>query len=263
MVKILLSRGVEALLKWVDDFIFFCYPKSRTREGQHEYMYTDEIIWSMAKELGWPWVPLKFKPFDYTFLYIGFLWDVTKKQVSLPEPKKEKYTKKLAGWSKGTKMNLEDTESMIGTLNHVCLVVPQGHAQMPAFYKFRSSFKTLNWHIKHTIAQALHDDVKWWKDTLQQQFIGINIITPKEPIDLSLMVDASMSWGIGLVINGKWLAWELKQGWCSEGREIGWAEMVAIELALLILKAVGYKDCHIILQSDNQGIVEALRAGYS
>ncbi|PBK90640.1 hypothetical protein ARMGADRAFT_892250, partial [Armillaria gallica] len=27
MVKILLSRGVEALLKWVDNFIFFRYPK--------------------------------------------------------------------------------------------------------------------------------------------------------------------------------------------------------------------------------------------
>lgn len=202
------------------------------------------------------------KPFNYSFLYIGFFWDIMRKQVLLPEPKKEKYAKKLTVWSKGAKMNLEDTELMIGTLNHVCLVAPQGRARMPAFYRFRSSFKMSNWHIKHTIAQALHDDVEWWKMTLQQSFVGINIIAPKEPMNLLLMVDTSMSWGIGLVINEKWLAWELKQGWWSEWREIGWAEMVTIELALHTLKAAEYKDCHIILWSDNQGTVGALWAGY-
>ncbi len=96
IVKILLSRGVEALLKWVDNFNFFQYLKSRKQNRIYEYAYTDEIVWTMAEELKWPWAPMKFKPFDHAFLYIRFFWNVTKKQVLLSKAKKEKYIKKLS-----------------------------------------------------------------------------------------------------------------------------------------------------------------------
>lgn len=75
----------------------------------------------------------------------------------------------------------------------------------------------------------------------------------------SLFVDASTSWGIGLVLNGKWLAWRLKNGWRGDGRDIGWAEMVAVELAMHTLVAVGFKLCHVKLRSDNAGVVGALK----
>jgi hypothetical protein len=65
------------------------------------------------------------------------------------------------------------------------------------------------------------------------------------------------------VLDGRWLAWQFKSGWKSEGREIGWAEMVAIELALCTLIVGGFKKCHIIIRSDNQGVVGALKAGRS
>jgi hypothetical protein len=39
--------------------------------------------------------------------------------------------------------------------------------------------------------------------------------------------------------------------------------MVAIKLALCILIVGGFKKCHIIIWSDNQGIVGALKAGQS
>ena len=76
-------------------------------------------------------------------------------------------------------------------------------------------------------------------------------------------MDASTSWGIGLVLDGKWLAWHLKDGWQAEGREIGWAEMVAVELAIMTLITGKFRNCHIIVRSDNQGVVGALRAGRS
>jgi hypothetical protein len=34
---------------------------------------------------------------------------------------------------------------------------------------------------------------------------------------MKLFVDASTGWGIGLILNGKWLAWQFKEGWNSEG----------------------------------------------
>jgi hypothetical protein len=78
-----------------------------------------------------------------------------------------------------------------------------------------------------------------------------------------LFVDASSSWGIGLILNGKWLAWEFKRGWKSDGREIGWAEMVAVELAVRTLITTKITNRHIVVRSDNQGVVGALTAGRS
>lgn len=54
-----------------------------------------------------------------------------------------------------------------------------------------------------------------------------------------ISVDASTSWGIVLVIDGQWQAWQLVPGWKSDGRDIGWAEMVAIEFVTHTVVAMG------------------------
>ncbi len=125
MVRILLNEGVEALVKWVDDFVFFQFPKT-SKEGSIAYSYEADLIWSIADKLGWPWARSKFIPFNTAFPYIGFWWDIEAKFVSLPQAKKEKYLMKLMPWEAGVKMTKGEAESVIGMLNHVCLVVPDG-----------------------------------------------------------------------------------------------------------------------------------------
>jgi len=264
LVIILLFKGIQALIKWVDDFIFFCYPKRRLSNGDYVYTYDESLIWDTAEELGWPWALDKFIPFAFVFLYIGFLWDLENKLVSLPEKKKEKYRAKLALWAPEKKMSREDAESIIGTLNHVTLVVPEGRSHMTNLYKFRASFKESDpTFVKHTLPPRLNDDIAWWSEKLCQKFVGMKIIRPPPPIDIRLYVDASTSWGIGLTLGDRWLAWEFKEGWKSDGREIGWAEMVAVDLVLRTLLSSRYSNCHIVIHSDNQGVVGALAAGAS
>jgi hypothetical protein len=74
-------------------------------------------------------------------------------------------------------------------------------------------------------------------------------------------VDTPTSWGIGLIYWGKWLAWKFHEGWFSEGRCIGWGEMVAIEMALYMLVAAKVKNAHPSLCSDNQSVIGMLAAG--
>ena len=57
-------------------------------------------------------------------------------------------------------------------------------------------------------------------------------------------MDASTSWGIGFVMDGKWLAWELVDSWHGDDRDIGWAEMVAVELGIHALIAAGKQSTH-------------------
>jgi hypothetical protein len=102
-----------------------------------------------------------------------------------------------------------------------------------SLYKFRSGFKpNTPVHTKHKLSNPTADDISWWKEKLSETFVGLRIICPLEPLSNELFIDASTGWGIGLILDGKWLTWELKNGWRGDGRDIGWAKMVAIELAV-------------------------------
>ena len=268
MVHILLHVGVEAVLKWVDDFIFFRYPR-RTPDGiivePYEYSYDSSIIWDTASALGWPWALAKYVPFSSIFQYIGFLWDLLRKFVSLPEDKRTKYLGKLQDWTKGSKHSRSSTESLIGTLNHICLIVPEGYSHMPSLYRFRAHFREASpSYLTIPISNAVVTDIQWWTGCLQSEVVGMPVLRrPEARTDFNIFVDASTSWGIGIVINGRWLAFEFKEGWRNAGREIGWAEMVAIELVARTLVTANLRDTHVIVHSDNQGVVSALKAGYS
>ena len=91
----------------------------------------------------------------------------------------------------------------------------------------------------------------------------MRIVSRPEPLENQIFVDASTSWGNGLILDDRWLAWQFKDGWQMAGYEIGWAEMVAVELAIRTLIAGKFRNCHVRIQSDNQGVVGALRAGRS
>lgn len=164
----------------------------------------------------------------------------------------------------GSPHTVKETERVIGTLNHICLVVPEGQSHLVSLYKFQDGFKADRAsEVKHKLAAETSEDMAWWRLQLQEEFIRIKIIQPPEPIDSKLYVDASSGWGIGLILDGKWLAWQFKEGWKSEGHEISWAEMVAVELAVQTLIVGNFTGCHIIICSDNKGVIGALKAGRS
>ena len=170
----------------------------------------------------------------------------------------------MSPWTYQSAHTLKEAESIIGTLNHVCLVVPEGRSRLVSLFKFRGSFKpTHPSEVKHRLSASTADDMDWWRNRLQDTFVGMKIIRPPKPLGDKVFVDTSTSWGIGLVLNGKWLAWQLKEGWRSENHDIGWAEMVAVELAVRTLVTGQFRNCHIIVRSDNQGVVGALKAGKS
>jgi hypothetical protein len=82
-------------------------------------------------------------------------------------------------------------------------------------------------------------------------------------LPVEFWVDASSSWGVGIVFNGEWDAWRFSPGWNKDGRNIGWAEIVAIELGLLFAIHKGYSDSHFLIKSDNQGVIHAIEGGKS
>ena len=147
MVEIYKANSIDKVIKWVDNFVFFRSPMDPTgiRSMVLNYSYDESTIQSIAEGLGWPWAPKKCFPFSSTFTYISFLWDLDAKTITLPDPKRLKYLNKLERWSLTFRPSCEEVESIIGTLNHVSLILPAGWTHLLHLYRFRASFS----HTRH------------------------------------------------------------------------------------------------------------------
>jgi len=66
-----------------------------------------------------------------------------------------------------------------------------------------------------------------------------------------------------VVIGVQWVAWRLILGWNMASRDIGWAETIALELAIPMIVDQGFNHCWVTLQGDNTGIIGAFNKGRS
>ena len=260
---ILKSRNIGPSKKWVDDFVFFRFPIS-VDSGIPSFPYALSDIYDLASQLGWPWKDSKTRPFAPEFKYLGFIWNLSTKNVQIPADKKNRYLIKLQPWIQGQKFSRKDAESILGTLVHCSLAVPDGRSHLPSIARFAASFNYASSAYAHRSPNAsVLIDIDWWRTQLSAPFCGSYLSRPPTASLVEFWVDASSSWGIGVVFDGQWDFWMLRPGWAKDGRNIGWAEMVAIELGLLLAVHQGYSDIHFVVKSDNQGVIHAIEGGKS
>lgn len=245
-------------INWADDFTFWRYQRD---DGTYDI--SEDDIYALAARLGWPWSKKKTRPFSSRFRYLGFDWDLVRKTVEITEEKKAKYLNAITGWETGSKVAQDDVRSVLGKLVHCSLVVRDGSSRLPLLSRFAAAFPDRAPNARFKLPESIAADISWWRTRLSQPFCGMPVRKIPAPSAVEIFVDASTSWGIGLTVDGDWDHWQLRDGWKSDGRDIGWAEMVAVELGLRVLIERGHKNEHIRLRSDNQGVVGALEAGKS
>lgn len=260
---ILASKNLGPSKNWVDDFVFFRFP---VIPGQiplsFSYSLTD--IYAVASQLGWPWKDSKTRPFAHEFKYLGFIWSLSTKTVQIPETKKIRYLSKLEPWVPGHKVSKKEVESVLGTLVHCSLALPDGRSRLPALSRFTASFNNFSSpFVRRSPNPSVLSDISWWRMQLSANFCGSSLSRPPPTSPVEFWVDASSSWGIGVILGGEWDAWRLHAGWDKDGRNIGWAEIVAIELGLRFAIHQGYSDIHFLVKSDNQGVIHAIQGGRS
>ncbi|KAF7334414.1 putative reverse transcriptase domain protein [Mycena venus] len=256
LVLLLKHHSVEDILKWVDDFIFFRYLKQNP-DGSTFFLYDETLFTKLAEELGWLWEMEKHTPFAKKFTYLGFDWRLTTKTVSLPEKKRTKYRGKVQAWLP----TITDTTTDAARGHHG---LQEGRGKRVSMYRLQASLnQAANPYVRYRLPPEVKADAQWWIEALSAERVELEIRQPPPLGSDVIFVDASTSWGVGLVFRGRWLAWKFKEGWRANGRNIGWAEMVAVELAVRTVVASGVANAHIALRSDNQGVIGALAAGRS
>ena len=270
MMAIMRARNIGPAKNWVDDFVFFRSPTTSetflpiSAPIAYTYSYDLNTIDSITQPLGWPWKHSKTKPFDFMFTYLGFVWDLNDKCVQIPDKKKAKYLDRLSPWVEGAKFTRREAESVLGTLVHCSLALPDGRSRLPSLSRFAASFNGAHSNFtRKSPPITTFRDIAWWRLHLSNEFCGSTLSRPPPPSPIGFWVDASTDWGIGIVFDGHWEAIKFREGWRSGGRNIGWAEFIAIELGLLRAIAQGHHDKHFIIHSDNQGVIQAIQGGKS
>lgn len=261
-VAIIKARGAQHILKWVDDIIFFRYPSDS--QIPYSYSFDSTLVFNTASFLGLPWSLPKFCDFSSSFTYLGFLWDISNRTVQIPSSKKKKFAERCILWFNGQKKTLRDAQQLLGSLNHCCLVLRTARTRLHSLRTFVCRFPpNASPFLSMPVPSTLTSDLSWWIKSFNQPFLGSSIANPPPPLPLNIYVDASTSWGIGILINNKWAAWKLLPGALQDGRAIGWAEMVAVELAVSLLCSAHPRNSHFLIHSDNQGVIGAISSCFS
>ncbi|CAA7271031.1 unnamed protein product [Cyclocybe aegerita] len=270
IVDIWHALNVGPVIKWVDDFNVFRHPSSGgpfldvSAATLYRYDYDLDYIKAMIAPLGVPWHDTKGSPFGDTFSYVGFEWNLPQKTVYLTLAKREKHRTKVLSFiqqASSSQFLKKEVESLYGSLSHISFVYQRGKAYLTNIIswlpKFPNDF-TPRWALPSVIS-----DLKWWLNVLSIPST-FRCLSPRPPTaDLGIWVDASTDWGIGLLLEGRWDAWQTLPTAIAPGRDIGWLEGVAIELIILILQASPLLHQDILIRSDNEGVIGAFRKGWS
>lgn len=265
MALIYARLGFGLIFKWVDDFLFIQHPTTRFSPSEYSTFGELDAIYAVAQSLGWPWKEVKTRPFAFIFIYLGFEWNLATKFVSIPENKRAKYTSKIRSWIDRGTANLRDTQSVVGTLVHCALAIPEGRPRLAGLIAFAATLPRddTSKFARRPISKRANADTDWWLHRLTHGPFGSHICPPPPPLQVPIYTDASSSFGIGVIFGTEWAAWRLLQGWKGEGRDIGWAEATAVELAVIWISARGVANASVTIHCDNQGVILAWKAGRS
>ncbi|KAF5386129.1 hypothetical protein D9615_002403 [Tricholomella constricta] len=213
-------------------------------------------------DLNIPWHPEKTDPcFSTSFTYIGFSWDLILRTVSLTEKKRQKYLARVSNMlnahvEQHAAFKLRDIQVIHGTLVHVSFVYPEGSSRLPAFSNFMSGYKT-NAFVAHHLSDSVVHALRWWRTKLEDPS-GYRQLHPiRDFAEIDIFVDASTSWGLGIIIGEFWHAFKLVKDWKQPQHDICWLEAVAVELAISFLAQLEFSNTHILIHSDNYGAIGA------
>jgi hypothetical protein len=251
-----------SLPRWVDDIMPIRYPS----DPLPPYSYSIELsdIYNLGVDLGFGFAKEKSQDFGPSAKYIGFLWHFDTREVRVPEKKRLKYLNAVMLAQSTEKVSLESLRSLIGKLSHVAMIVLEGRVNLRGLWRMLTNMEAKKIHPKVSWPwlDTQLENLRWWEKKLEEPDIGIKLCTMEKPDDsFGLYCDASTSFGIGIVIDGKAEAFRFKPGWnSSDGtpRDIGYAEFVALHILIFIFfSSHKIRNHHIKAYSDNSGVVGA------
>ena len=261
LLDIYKHSGFRFIVKWVDDFLVIALPSDSWSEA--DFM-------KLTGLLGVPWSPEKTRPLATVQRYIGFDWDLAHRTVSLPQEKTDATISLVLAWlAPEARFSRKSTASLHGKLIRASCIFVLIRPFTRSFPHFLKAFTSERAKLKPP--PFLLADLEWIRFLLQSLPNSLPL-RPSSPVDIGWWGDASTSFGIGIVIQGHWAVWKYAPGFevgPLKSHDIGWAEAVAVELALRIafqlhiIRESLHAGTRFLVRSDNKGVVAVVNSGRS
>ena len=160
------------------------------------------------------------------------------------------------------KCSLKSLLKLQGVFIHISFIYTLGPSYVTPLFHFSCEFEGILARECYPPLSVIRA-VDWWRFQLEDATVICTLQPCTSILFLDIYVDASTSWGIGLLWGGKWAAWRAVDGWKGPCRDIGWLEGVAVELIIYTLVEHNLHDCHVRVYSDNDGVIGAFDKGRS
>ena len=197
----------------------------------------------------------------YSLQFMGIILDSHRMEARLPEDKVERIKTALSTFQSQRSTTLRELQSLIGTLNFACKVIPPGRPFLQRIIQLTRGVKQPHHHIKLTA--GFHKDIDMWKIFIEQwNGVGLFLSSQWDTSDtLSLFTDASGSLGYGGIFQNSWFQgrWSPSQLLGQPGISILWQELFAINIACH-LWGPHWTSKRIKFYCDNQGVVEVINS---
>ncbi len=257
-IDIFRAVGIYPVPKYEDDLKVFRLPVAEGPYSDAGYFYSydkAEMLRRIAP-LDIPWHKEKGDDaFMFITTFIGFLWDLPKKTVSLPEVKRQKFSAASANSLIGLWTSAASFSMSRRYMDHYAIsafVYMDGRSHLASLSNFAAQFPVDKPYALRYPPHSVITDLKWWLSTLSTPGVVRQLHPRGATQDLSLFVDASTSWGIGIVMGDEWAAFRLADTWKIPGRDICWLETVQLSCSSTSSRPVVLHDVRLLIHSDKQ-----------
>ena len=193
--------------------------------------------------------------------FMGIVLDSHKMEARLPEDKVERIKTALHAFQSKRTTTLQELQSLIGTLNFACKVIPPGRPFLQRMIGLTRGVKKPHHHIKLTT--GFYKDIEMWSMFIEQwNGVGLFMSSKWDTSEtLSLFTDASGSIGYGGFFQNSWFQgkWLPHQSLGQPGMSILWQELFAINIACH-LWGPHWTSKRIKFYCDNLGVVEVINS---
>lgn len=211
--------------------------------------------------LGIPLAPHKTQGPCTNLEFMGIILDTVRMEDRLPPDKVERIQASLVSFRGKKSCSLKELQSLIGTLNFACKVVPPGRPFLQRMIDLTRDVSQPHHHIK--LSSGFFKDLTMWQLFLSD-WNGANFFLSTSWVDsdsLLLHTDASGSLGFGGIFGSKWFqgGWQTNQQLGQPGISIAWQELFALVVACH-LWGKEFSNKRILFFCDNESVVNIVNS---
>ena len=246
--------NVRFIFHYLDDFLTLAPANSL------ECAANVEIARTIFHRFGLPLNPTKCEGPTPRLVFLGIELDSVAQMARLPEAKFSATQALLLHWQSKRWCSRTELESLIGTLHHVCKVIPPGRSFLRRMIDLLCAFRSPHHPIRLNV--EFRSDLAWWIEFFGSwdgvSFFRMPSITSLP--DMFIASDAAGAAGFGAVWQNAWFAESWPLGLIS-------ASITVLELFPIVVAAHLWGYCwtrrSVQFLCDNSAVVDIINTGSS